>query len=69
MPPKLQLTAAEIESIESRVDQAFLALCGKTYRHASLPHGSQNGSGRPQDSLEQIRADFPELFGKGDDAA
>ena len=65
----MELSPKEIEDIELRVDQAFLALCGKTYRHANLPHGSQNGSGRPQDSLEQIRKDFPSLFGTQDDAA
>lgn len=59
----MELSPEEIEEIELAVDQAFLKLCGKTYRHATVAHGEQNGSARPQDSLEKIRHDFPSLFG------
>jgi len=67
MPPKLQLSPKEIEDIELAVDAAFLKLHGKTYRHAATTPREKNG--HHPDSLEQIRRDFPSLFGTQDDAA
>lgn len=56
--------------IEAAADAYFLKTCGRTYReddvvprHTTISHGQQNGSSRPHDSLEQIRQDFPDLFG------
>ena len=53
--------------IEAAVDEVFLQEFGRTYndddmRRARLPHGSQNGSSRPEDALEKIRQEFPSLF-------
>jgi len=68
MPPKpLQLSPQEIEDIELAVDAAFLRLHGKTFRHAATAPHEQNG--HHPDSVEQIRKDFPGLFGPQDDAA
>ena len=64
----MELTREEIEEIEQAVDQAFVKLCGKTYRHAASTPTEQNGH-QPSDSWQQIKADFPSLFGKQDDAA
>lgn len=53
--------------IERAADEVFLEQFGRTYndadmKRARLPHGEQNGSGRPQDGLEHIRREFPSLF-------
>ncbi len=58
--------------IEAAADAYFLKTCGRTYRedevvprHAEISHGEQNGDGShvPTDSWQQIKADFPDLFG------
>ena len=55
--------------IDAMVDEAFLKRFGRTYREARITHGEQNGdsSAHPKDSWEQIREDFPNLFGTEDD--
>jgi hypothetical protein len=72
---------AEVEShVNSVADAWLLKHHGRTFRGdaddtrraarlARLAHGQQNGSARPQDSMEKIRADYPDLFGTPDDAA
>ncbi|MBI5315849.1 MAG: hypothetical protein HZB34_07750 [Nitrospirae bacterium] len=63
---------------EAMLDRIFLKVFGRTWRldeadleraaHlATLPHGEQNGdsSRHPPDSLQKIKADFPDLFGTG----
>jgi hypothetical protein len=64
----MELSPTDIEEIEQVVDAAFLKLCGKTYRHAATSPSERNGH-QPPDSWQQIKADFPSLFGKADDAA
>jgi len=60
----MELLPDEIEEIEQAVDAAFLKLHGKTYRHATVTDGEQNGSASKEpDSLEKIKRDFPGLFG------
>lgn len=55
--------------VEAACDRVFLQQFGRSYsdvdmRTARLPHGSENGSGRPEDTLEKIRHEFPSLFGE-----
>jgi hypothetical protein len=73
--------SAYLDSIDAEVnaavDAAFLKLCGRTFRedevvprHAEIPHAHKNGDSShvPTDSWQQIKQDFPALFGKPDDA-
>lgn len=55
--------------IETAADRVFLEEFGRTFndddmKRARLPHGAENGSSRPEDALEQIRQEFPLLFGE-----
>jgi hypothetical protein len=57
---------AEIDGpINEAVDAAMMKLYGKTYREAPITHSEKNGDSShvPTDSWQQIKADFPDLFG------
>jgi hypothetical protein len=58
------------DHVNAVADRVFRERDGRTWRpdeivpkKATVLHGEQNGSSRKQDSLEQIRRDFPSLFG------
>ena len=54
--------------IEGIADRVFTQEFGRSYSDSDmkkargLPHGSSNGSSRPEDALEHIRQEFPSLF-------
>lgn len=57
-------------AIEAAADAVFLKLYGRTYndadvKRAEIPHAHKNGdaSTHPADSWQQIKQDFPSLFG------
>lgn len=62
---------------EAKADEMFLKLTGRTFRGdaadleraarlVTLPHGEKNGdsSKHPPDSWQQIKKDFPGVFGQ-----
>jgi hypothetical protein len=72
----VELTPNEIEEIERAVDAGFKRVHGFTYKgndvpskHVALPHGGQNGDGskHPPDSWQQIKRDYPDVFGASTD--
>ena len=52
----MKLSDDEIEAIELAVDEAFMRVCGRTYRNDELPPAIA-------DSFAQIKRDYPDLFG------
>ena len=67
-PEEREAYLAEITpQIEAAADAVFLRQCGKTFRHAATTPREKNG--HHPDSLAQIKADYPDLFKSGDDAA
>lgn len=67
---KQQYLASITPKIEAAVDAAFVKLCGRSYndedlKRAPITHAARNGDSShvPADSWQQIKADFPDLFG------
>ena len=69
--------ASSLPTLEAEIDAAMIRLYGRTYRFdeedrrmakalETRPHQAQTGEGPtpPPDSWQQIKADFPTLFGE-----